>query len=513
MKGLRGPSVDPERVYVYDTTLRDGEQTPGVSLTVEEKIEIAEQLDRLGVDVIEAGFPVVSEGEYKSVKEIVRLGLRAKVSALARANKKDMDSALTTDVDRVHVFIATSDIHLKYKLKMSREEALRRAVESVEYLKSHGVEVEFSAEDAMRTNTDFLVKVFKSVAEAGADVLDIPDTVGVATPETMASVVKRVRSEVPDKLISVHCHDDFGLAVANSLAGIMAGANQFHGTINGIGERAGNAALEEVVMALHVLYKKKTGVKSELIYQTSKLVSRLTGVYPQPNKAIVGENAFGHESGIHTHGVLEMPLTYEPIKPEMVGRKRWFVAGKHAGGHGVEAMLRDYGIKVTKEQLQAILREVKKLGDMGKKVTDADLLSIARSVVGRTPEEEAVVLLKDLVVVTGNNVNPTASVTVKLEDKTFKASSIGVGPVDAAIKAIQQITSSKIDARLAEYRLEAITGGSDALAEVTIKVQDSNGNVATARATGPDIVRASVDAMIEGINKLILKRKAKAVGV
>ncbi len=509
-KGLGRLTIDDGTVYVFDTTLRDGEQTPGVSLTVDEKVEIARQLDKLGVDVIEAGFPVVSGGELEGVKGIVSLKPNARVAVLARTNRKDMDTALSIGVDRVHVFIATSDIHLKYKLKIDREEALMKAVEAVEYLKSHGVEVEFSAEDATRTDPSFLREVFTEVAKADVDVIDIPDTVGVATPERMKELVELTRKAAPGKLISVHCHNDFGLAVANSIASVLAGANQFHGTINGIGERAGNAALEEVVMALRILYGKRFRIRSEFVYETSRLVAKLTGLYPQPNKAIVGENAFSHESGIHVHGVIEMPSTYEPMTPETVGRQRWLVAGKHAGTHGVEAMLKEYGITVTREQLKVILHEVKKLGDMGKKVTDADLLAIARSVTGRIPTEEARVRLKDFIVVTGKNVNPTASITMIIDDKEGKTSSIGVGPVDAAIKAIQQVTSELVDARLSEYRLEAITGGSDALGEVIIKVQDSMGNMASARATGPDIVVASVEALIDGMNKLLLKKAIKA---
>ncbi len=504
--GLTPLSAD--RIYVFDTTLRDGEQTPGVALTPDEKVEIAKQLDKLGVDVIEAGFPASSEGEFEGVRRIASLGLGSRVAALARSIKGDVDRALSAGVDRVHVFIATSDIHLKYKLKMGREEALASAVEAVSYAKSHGVEVEFSAEDATRTDPEFLRRVFSEVAAAGADVLDIPDTVGVATPERMAELVRMAKEAAPGKLISVHCHDDFGLAVANSLSGVLAGAQQFHATINGIGERAGNAALEEVALALKFLYGKDVGIKPELIYETSRLVARLTGVYPPPNKAIVGDNAFGHESGIHVHGVLEMPSTYEPISPEVVGRRRFFVAGKHAGSHGIRAMLKEYGIEVSDEQLRQIVREVKRLGDMGKTVTDADLLAITRSVVGRLPEEEAAVSLAGLVVVTGMGISPTASVRVRLRDREVSTSSVGVGPVDAALRAIQSVVRDVADIRLLEYRLEAITGGSDALGEVIVKVSDELGNTASARSVGPDIVMASVDAMVDGINKILQKRSA-----
>jgi len=496
-----------EYIRVFDTTLRDGEQTPGVSLTVDQKLTIAEQLDRLGVDAIEAGFPITSKGEAEAVKAIAKAGLKAEVVALARCNKQDIDAALSCDVKSLHLFIATSDIHLKYKLKISREEALRRAIEHIDYAKAHGLTVEFSAEDATRTDLDFLKDFFKKVVEAGADRLDIPDTVGICTPERMSNIVKEVK-RICNVPISVHCHNDFGLAVANTLAGILAGANQAHLTVNGIGERAGNTSLEEVVMALHCLYGKKTRINTQLIYETSQLVSRLTGVIIQPNKAIVGENAFGHESGIHTHGVLEYPLTYEPITPELVGRKRWIMAGKHAGSHGIQAMLESLGIRVDKEQLRMIVEKVKELGDKGKKVTDADLEAIARSIIGKDIKEEKPVQLLDLAVMTGIKVVPTASVKLKVEDKEMVAAEIGVGPVDSAIKAIQKISENFANIRLKEYRLEAITGGSDALAEVSIKVEDKEGNMAWARAIGEDVVVASVQAMIDGINKLLVKKKS-----
>lgn len=496
-----------ERVYVFDTTLRDGEQTPGVSLTIEEKVQIAKQLDRLGVDVIEAGFPITSKGEFQSIKRIVKEGLNAKVCALARTVKADIDRALDTGVDRIHVFIATSDIHLRHKLKITREQALEKAIWAVEYVKSHGVEVEFSAEDATRTDLEFLKKVYKGVVDAGADYLDIPDTVGVAYPERMKDIVSAVKEVSGNAVISVHCHNDFGLAVANTIAGIMAGARQFHATINGIGERAGNASLEEIVMALKVLYGYELNINTQLIYETSRLVSRFTGLYVPPNKAIVGDNAFGHESGIHTHGVVQEPSTYEPIRPEMVGKKRWFVAGKHAGKHGIKAQLESMGIRPTEEQLSIIVAKVKELGDKGKTVTDADLMAIAQSVTGRVKAEERAVDLEELVVVTGHKVMPTASVKVRLKDKTYSAAQLGVGPVDAAMRAIQEVLKDTVKVSLKEYRLEAITGGSDALAEVTVKVEDAQGLQASARVAGPDIVQASVEAMLEGINKLLLKRK------
>ncbi|GIU72184.1 MAG: 2-isopropylmalate synthase [Candidatus Nitrosocaldaceae archaeon] len=493
-----------EYIRIYDTTLRDGEQTPGVTLTAEDKLIIARQLDKLGVDVIEAGFPIVSKGEQVAIKSIVKEGLNAEISGLARSEKMDIDAALSCDLKYVHTFIATSDIHLKYKLKISREEALKKAVEAVEYAKRHGLLVEFSAEDATRSDREFLKQVYQAVVDAGADRIDVPDTVGYATPKYIYELIHELRDiiKVP---ISIHCHDDFGLAVANSIAAIEAGGDCAHVTINGIGERAGNASLEEFVMALHCLYNKKTNIKTELLYETSRLVSSLTGVIVQPNKAIVGENAFGHESGIHTHGVLSNPLTYEPISPEMVGRKRWIEAGKHAGAHGVSAMLEEYGLKPTREELKAIVSKIKELADKGKRITDADLLTIASEIMRRSGLEEKI-RLHDFVVTTGINVVPTASVRLVLDGKEYVSAETGLGPVDAALKAIQKITSEMVSIKLKEFRLEAITGGSDALAEVSIKVEDKFGNMATARAAGEDIVVASVQAMINGINKIMLKR-------
>ena len=329
------------RIRIFDTTLRDGEQTPGISLSPDQKLAIAKKLDILGVDAIEAGFPVISEGEFKAVKMIASEGLSADICGLARTNKKDIDAAVDAGLKYIHTFIATSDIHLEYKLKMTREQALEKAIEAVEYGKSRGLQVEFSAEDATRTDRTFLKHVFGEVAKAGADRIDIPDTVGYSTPEYIAEIT-RDAIEVTKLPISVHCHNDFGLAVANALSGIRAGAKCAHVTINGIGERAGNAALEEFVMALKCLpsdQKYETGIKSELLYETSRFISKTVGIIVQPNKAIVGTNAFGHESGIHTHGVLSNPLTYEPISPELVGRKRWLQVGKHAGIHGMNAML------------------------------------------------------------------------------------------------------------------------------------------------------------------------------
>jgi 2-isopropylmalate synthase len=491
------------KIRVFDTTLRDGEQTPGVSVSPEQKVAIAIKLDELGVDAIEAGFPIVSHGEMKAIKNITKLGLKADICGLARTIGADIDAAIKCDLKYIHTFIATSDIHMRYKLKMSREQVLKKAIWATDYAKKHGMKVEFSAEDATRSDRAFMNEVFKAVANAGADRLDIPDTVGYATPLYIAELVDDVR--VATKLpISMHCHDDFGLAVANTISGINAGASCAHVTINGLGERAGNASLEEFIMALQCLYNKKHNIKTELLYETSKFVSNAVGIIVQPNKAIIGENAFGHESGIHTHGIINNPLTYEPISPELVGRKRWLQAGKHAGAHGIKAMLEDFGIKPTDEQLHNIVEEQKKIADKGKSITTAELLTIAGNVIGNKSFEEKFKLY-DFHIVTGMNIIPTAVIRLNTNGKDFIASEIGVGPVDAALKAIQKIAREIANIKIREYRLDSITGGSDALAEVSVKVEDKNGNVVSARKSGEDVVVASVQAMMDAINKIMLR--------
>jgi len=493
-------------IRIFDTTLRDGEQTPGVSLTVEDKIEIARQLSKLGVDVIEAGSPMSSEGEKKVVKEIAKAGLEAEVCGLARATLSDIDDAIDCDVDVVHVFIPTSPVQMKYAVNMTPEQVLSATVKHVEYVKKHGLKCEFSPMDATRSKLNFLKQVCQAAEKAGADMINIPDTVGIMIPQTMRKLIEKVTKAVKVP-ISIHCHDDFGMAVANSLAAVEAGATQVHATINGLGERAGNAALEEVVMALRMIYKLKTGVNSRLLYSTSRMVSTLTGIFVQANKAIVGENAFAHESGIHTRGVTVKPLTFEPIKPESVGRTRKLVAGKLAGTRGIKAELHDVGIHPTEDQLKEIVNRVKELGDKGKMVTDADLLALTSAVMGEVIPEEKIVDLCDLAVVTGIKVIPTASVRLVLDGKEYIAAETGVGPVDAVLKAIQKLTSNLAQIRLNEYRLEAITGGSNAVAEVVIKVEDERGNIVSARAAREDIVMASVEAMINGINKCLIKNR------
>jgi len=497
-------------VRIFDTTLRDGEQTPGVALSPEQKLSIAKKLDELGVDAIEAGFPIVSQGEKQAVKMITAANLSAEICGLARTSKKDIDTAIDCGLNYIHTFIATSDIHLEYKLKLTRDQVLEKAVEAVEYGKSRGLQVEFSAEDATRTDREFLKKIFSAVAKAGADRIDIPDTVGYSTPQYIAEITKDAikSTNLP---ISVHCHNDFGLAVANAISGIQAGAQCAHVTINGIGERAGNASLEEFVMGLQCLQfdqKWETNINTKLLYETSRYVSNLVGISVQPNKAIVGENAFGHESGIHTHGILSNPLTYEPISPELVGRTRWLQVGKHAGVHGMLAMLDDYGVKPDKEQTKQILEKVKSLGDQGKRVTDVELLSIASEIM-KERGIKRIVQLTGFSVSTGIGTMPYAFVKLNIDGKDHFATDYGVGPVDASLNAIKSITGKIAEVRIKEYRLDSIAGGSNALCEVTIKLEDAYGNKVSSKSIGEDIVTTSVQAMIDGINRVMLKQSIK----
>ena len=499
------------KIRIFDTTLRDGEQTPGVSLSPEQKLNIAKKLDALGIDAIETGFPVISDGERSAVKMITSESFNSELCGLARTNKKDIDAAVDCGLNYIHTFIATSDIHLEYKLKMTREQALEKAIDAVEYGKSRGLQVEFSAEDATRTDRVFLKEIFSEVAKAGADRIDIPDTVGYSTPQNIAEITKDAidATKLP---VSVHCHNDFGLAVANAISGIQAGAECAHVTINGIGERAGNASLEELVMALNSLQFEQTwetNINKELLYETSRYVSKIVGITVQPNKAIVGENAFGHESGIHTHGVLSNPLTYEPISPEIVGRTRWLQVGKHAGIHGMNAMLKEYGVTPNEEQKQKILDKVKNIGDQGKQVTEVELLSLANEVIGEN-KLKRIVQLTGFSVSTGVGTMPYAFVKLNIDGKEMVATDYGVGPVDASLNAIQKITGQITDeVRLKEYRLDSISGGANALCEVTVKVEDARGNIISSKSVGEDIVTTSVQAMVDGINRIMLKSLLK----
>ncbi|MCD6248379.1 MAG: 2-isopropylmalate synthase [Hadesarchaea archaeon] len=490
-------------VRVLDTTLRDGEQTPGVALNPDEKLEIAKALDDLGVDTIEAGAAVVSEGEREAIKRISKEGLKAEICSYVRALKGDIDAALDCDVDSVHLVVPTSDLHLKYRLKKTREQLKEMAIETSLYALDHGLVVELSAEDATRTDPEFLREVLQAGANEGVQRVCICDTVGIATPEQIGELFSYITGalEVP---VAAHCHNDFGLATANTLAAVKAGAGEVHVTINGLGERAGNAALEEVILALSKFYGIKTGIKLEKLYQVSQLVERYTEVPVPPNKAVVGTNAFSHEAGIHTHGVLVHPSTYEPIPPETVGQRRRLVFGKHVGSHAIESELRRRGIEPTREQVQEIFRRIKRLGDRGKLVTDAEWSAIVDEVVGEKLEE--MIKLDELTVTSGNKVTPTASVRLKFEGKELTGAAVGVGPVDAAINAIRKVVEGVSSIKLQEYHVDAISGGTDAMVSVVVRLTDGR-RIVTARGTSSDIIMASVLAVLNGSNRLLWDKK------
>jgi D-citramalate synthase len=490
-------------VKVLDTTLRDGEQTPGVALAPDKKLEIARALDDLGVDIIEAGAAVASEGERKAIKLISKAGLNAEVCSFARAVRADIDAALSCDVDSIHLVVPTSDIHLKHRLKKTRQEVREMALDTTRYALDHGLIVEFSAEDASRTNPTFLMGFLSEAVKEGAQRVCVCDTVGVLTPESsrrlFSSITKRIK--VP---VSVHCHDDFGMATANTVAAVQAGAREIHVTVNGLGERGGNAALEEVVLALSHFHGIKTGVKLNKLYSISKLVEHSTGLPVSPTKAVVGENAFTHGTGIHVHGVLAYPPTYEPISPNEVGHHRRVVFGKLVGFHAIENELRRMGLKPTKAQVQEIAEQVKRLGDRGKLVTDTELRAIVDGVIGREVKE--MVKLEELTVVSGNHVTPTSSVKVRFGDKEVVESGLGVGPVDAAMNAIRKVVEGMSNVRLKEYHVDAISGGTDAVVSVVVELTDGK-IIVTARGTSGDIIMASVQAMLNGVNRLLWDRK------
>ncbi len=484
---------------VFDTTLRDGEQTPGVALTKEKKLEIAYALQDLGLDAIEAGFPINSEIEAETVKQIAK-ELDIPVFGLARALTPDIDACIAADVDYIHTFISTSPQHLKYQMNKTEDEVYEMAVAAVEKIVEQGIYCMFSPMDATRTELPYLLRVCKGVEEAGAKIINIPDTVGVMYPGKMRKFVSEIRKEIKIDL-DVHCHNDFGMATANTLAAVEAGCNQVQVTVNGLGERAGNADLEQVVMALKLLYDIETNIKTERIYPTSKMVERLTGVRIMPNFPIVGDNAFAHESGIHVHAVLKKAETFEPIQPEMVGAKRKLVLGKHIGVHGIDAKLKELGITVDSEQLKEITTKIKNLGGIGKKIVEEDLVAIAEDVIGRVPKTDRKVELVDLELNSKLNCKPCATVVLRVDGAEKKATEEGVGPVDAALKAIRSALGEK-DISLEEYRLDAITGGSDALAEVMITVRKGS-ETTLARGVHEDVVMASVTAFINGLNRIL----------
>ena len=419
-------------IKVLDTTLRDGEQTPGVSLTPLEKLRIANKLDEIGVDFIEAGSAITSEGERQSIKEITSQGLNAEILSFSRPLTVDIDYCLECDVDAVNLVVPTSDLHISEKLKTTRDKLIDLSNSAIEYCKDHGLTVELSAEDATRSDFDFLKSVYENAIDHGADRICVCDTVGILTPNKSFEIFNKLR-DIPVP-IACHCHNDFGLAVANTLSSLEGGATEIHTTVNGIGERAGNTSFEECVVSIERLLPEfSTNIKINEIYDISKLVARSTGVYIQPNKAIVGENAFAHESGIHSDGIIKNSATYEPITPELVGRKRRFVIGKHMGTHGLDNRLKELGLNVNENQLQQICSDIKSLADMGKTVTDVDLQAIADNVLEINHEDR--IKLDELTIVSGNKVMPTASVKITMDDDEILNAGVGIGPVDAAINA------------------------------------------------------------------------------
>jgi len=497
---------DNNRIYLFDTTLRDGEQSPGVSLNVEEKLEIAQQLARLGVDIIEAGFPIASPGDFQAVRAIARNVKGPVIAGLCRATRKDIDRGWEAlqyaESPRIHTFLATSDIHLRYKLQISREAALEQAVDAVKYAKKYCADVEFSAEDASRSDLDFLAKVVEEVITAGANVVNLPDTVGYAVPEDFGYFIRSIMERVPniDKaIISVHCHDDLGMAVANSLSGVVNGARQIECAVNGIGERAGNASLEEIIMVLYTrkpFYNKDISINYQEIYRTSRLVSGLTGMVIQPNKAIVGNNAFAHEAGIHQDGVLKERSTYEIMSPELVGVNRNnLVLGKHSGRHAFKERLLELGYILNDAELEKAFVGFKEIADKKKEINDDDLEALVKDRAKAVPERFS---LEYLHISCGTSVIPTATVKLAIEDKTFEAAATGVGPVEAACHAVDRITD--IYGKMIDYKLQAVSAGKDALGEVATKIQIGD-NVYNGRGLSTDILEASVKSYINAINK------------
>ncbi len=496
-----------ERVIVFDTTLRDGEQSPGASMNEAEKLRIAMQLERLGVDVIEAGFPAASQGELDAVRMISSKIKNAQIAALARTSKDDIDKAWAAIKDavnpRIHTFIATSDIHLKYKLKMTREQVIETAVEAVKYAKRFTDNVEFSSEDGTRSNRDFLCKVFEAVINAGATTINLPDTVGYILPDEYYDLIKYViqhTSNMHKVVLSVHCHNDLGLATANTLAGLRAGARQVEVTVNGIGERAGNTSLEEVVMCIYTHKDRlglSTGINTQYIYPTSRLVSMITGLVVQPNKAIVGANAFAHEAGIHQDGILKHKLTYEIMEPETIGLDRSkLVLGKHSGRHAFKRKLEEMGYELTENELNRLFLRFKELADKRKEIQDEDIEALVAEEILRVPD---VYQLEYLNVISGTGTVPTATVKLKIKDKIVQGAGFGVGPIDATYNVIANLTGTK--SRLLRFAVNSITGGMDAQGEVTVRLKEDN-IVALGKGADPDIIVASAKAYINGLNRL-----------
>jgi len=498
-------------VKIFDTTLRDGEQSPGFSMNVGEKIRVAKRLERMGVDVIEAGFPVASQGDFEAVQAISAELKEAVVAGLARANSADVDRAWQAIQNaakpRIHTFISSSDIHLEHQLKLSRRDVLNLAVKAVKRAKSYTDDVEFSAMDATRSDREYLARMIGEAIEAGATTVNIPDTVGYAVPGEFGELIKYLVENVPniqEALVSVHCHNDLGLAVANSLAAVREGARQVECTINGIGERAGNTALEEIVMALQVrrdLIGLETRIQTEQIYPTSRLVSSITGIRVQPNKAIVGANAFAHESGIHQDGLLKNKTTYEIMTPETVGlSKSILVLGKHSGRHAFRDRVKSLGYDLADDQMEKAFQAFKNLCDLKKQVYDEDIEAIIADEIVQIPDKYKLTFLS---VTSGSELIPTATVQMEVDGKVIKTADLGNGPVDAVFKTIKKITGDT--SKLVRYEVDAITGGTDAQGSVKCTLE-KEGMTIIGHGSDTDIIVASGKAYINALNKLHYKR-------
>lgn len=499
---------DMGKIRIFDTTLRDGEQSPGCSMNLSEKLEMARQLDRLGVDVIEAGFAIASPDDFNAVQQIAKTVKNCTVASLARCTTGDIDAAWNAVSGavkpRIHVFLATSDIHMEYKLKMTREQVVARIDEMVRYAKSKCDDIEFSAEDASRSDRAFLAKCYSVAVAAGATVLNVPDTVGYAAPEEMYELITYLKSNiegVENVDISVHCHDDLGLAVANSLACVRAGATQVECTVNGIGERAGNASLEEIVMNLKTrfdYYAAETAIQTKQIYRASKLLATITGVPVSPSKAIVGANAFAHESGIHQHGVIANAATYEIMKSTDVGiPQNTMVLGKHSGKHALRERLESMGYELTDEKLDKTFVRFKALADKKKNVTDQDLEALLMS---ERHVETPVYELLSHVVNTGSDVPNMACIKIQSGENVQEEVAIGAGPIDASFKAVDRITQLPVS--LDGFSLNAVTDGEDAMGEAVVKLK-YNDQIYTGRGLSTDVIESSIRAYINGINKIV----------
>ncbi len=507
-----------DRVYIFDTTLRDGEQSPGATLNISEKLEIAHQLAKLGVDIIEAGFPFSSPGDFEAVRLIAKEVQGPTICGLARARKEDIEKSAQAlegaKKKRIHTFIATSDIHMEHKLKMSRDKVVKTAVEMVSFAKTFTNDVEFSPEDAGRSDPNFLYEILEAVIQAGATTLNIPDTVGYTVPTEFGALIKGIKENVKsiDKaIISVHCHNDLGLAVANSLSAVVNGARQIECTINGIGERAGNCSLEEIVMILKTRPHLNlfTSIDSTQIYRTSRLVSTLTNMLVQPNKAIVGANAFAHESGIHQDGFLKYKKTYEIMNPEDVGLlTSKLPLGPRSGRHALKDRLVELGYHLSEEDLEKAFERFKEIADKKKRVEDRDLESIVRDE-QRSSETTSFYELENLQIACGTGL-PTASACLRrTNDNMFlKDSALGTGPVDAIYKAINKIV--QVPNELIEFSVQSVTEGIDALGEVTIRIRSEGGAVYSGHAANTDIMLASAKAYLNALNKFLSAENAGA---